>query len=257
MKHYKNLLLLPMIASLVACESDSTPSVLVDTDKISIEIRNTGDVCGLFDNALGFSLFEANNDLRLFGNDELVLFIDSLPLDVVKMDENDCYFVDLTDTDLDTDSLSEHLLELEYSRGTQQSYTNTLIFPEVTIDISDSSASIQPFSAQLLVDDALSTAEFVMGKIQLKSVESDDQGELCQFYSDIYKDDISADGLLELDLNSVTQVCETGTYTVSDDSEIVLQYKYVMNNVDGLESVTTVVLSTIDWPVASFTYNNN
>lgn len=245
-KHYKKLLLLPLLASLVACESDPTPSVLVDADKISIEI-NGSEIC----------LFEGDNNLRLFGNDKLALLVDGLTLDVVAMDESYCYFADLTDTGFDASSLSEHLVELEYSRGTQQSYTNTLVFPEITIDVSDSSVAIQPFSVQLLVDDALSTPEFVMGRIQLTSVESDEQRELCLFDNNIYKENISADDILELNLISLTQSCETGSYTVSDESEIVLQYKYVMNNVDGLESVTTIVRSTIDWPFANFTYNNN
>ncbi len=264
-KHYRNLILLPLLASLVACESDPTPSVLVDSDKIRIEVRNTAGTCSeLSDaNALEISLFEGDNNLRLFGNDKLSLIIDGLPLEIVETayhyltgGESYCYLADLTDTGLDGYSLSEHLVELQYSRGTQQNYINTLVFPDVVMEFSDSSATVQPFSAQLLLDDALSSPEFFSGRMLLKSAESDEQQALCLFNDNIYKDDISADAVIELNLHSVTQACETGTYTVSDDSEVVLQYKYVMDNIEGLESVTTIARSTIAWPFASFTYNN-
>lgn len=271
MKHYRKLLLLPMLVGLAACDSDPTPSVLVDSDKVSIEVRNIDGLCNsLWDkNALEISLFEGYNDLQLSGDDQLALLVDGLPLDIVELKGGQssilsernyyCYFVDLTDAGLDAYTLSDHLVELEYSRGTEQSYINTLVFPDVEIDFSNSSASVQPFIAQLLVDDTLASPEFYSGHIKLESVESGEYSPLCLYFGFIGADDINAEEIMELNLNYSPLSCEIGThtYTASDDSEIGFIYKSSMNNVDGLESLTIFAKSTISWPFDNFTYTKN
>lgn len=270
-KHYRKLLLLPLFAVLGACDSNPTPSVLVDADKVGIEVRNTDGMCNLLgdENALEISLFEGYKDLQLSGDDQLSLFVDGLPLEIVELkgwssflglERNYyCYFVDLTDTGLDAYALSDHLVELEYSRGTEQSYINALVFPDVEIDFSNSSVSVQPFIAQLLVDYTLASPEFYSGYIHLESVESGEYSPLCLYGEYIGTDDINAEGIMELNLNYSPLSCETGThtYTASDDSEIGFIYKSSMNNVDGLESLTIFARSTISWPFDNFTYTKN
>lgn len=267
-KHYKKLLLLPVLASLVACESDPTPSVLVDVDKVSIEVRNIDGMCNTLGdkNALEISLFEADKDLQLSGDDQLSLFVDGLPLEIVELTGTQgsllsernyyCYFVDLTDTGLNATSLSDHLVELEYSRGTEQSYINTLVFPSVEIDFSNSSESVQPFIAQLSVDDTFANVRIV-GSIYLESVESQEEEPLCRLNGYLRKENISTEGVFELNLSPAPRNCETGTYIASDNSEIEFIHKSSMNNVDGLESLTIFARSTISWPFDNFTYTKN